>query len=185
MKNCIRSISLYLALILFSSICNAQVVVLFEPFEHGKLPRGWQAYIEEGGEPWKFNNPRGVENLTGGQGLFAESFWYVEALGYGHLRTPRYDLSNFSSVTLSFDFYSPLPAPPGFFAFCVGVTNNTGSYVPSCITRGTGPFHSEADISQWAAGFSDVRINFISFVQSLDGVDPMIYQLDNVMLVGY
>lgn len=46
---------------------------LMEGFDTDQVPEGWQVinHLEDGDPVWTFENPRGKDNMTGGEGNFA------------------------------------------------------------------------------------------------------------------
>jgi hypothetical protein len=79
-------------------------------FDATTLPAGWSVINNVGSIGWLFNDPRGRGNLTGGTGNFAIADSDAAGVGVSmdtELRTPVFDLSTQSQVTLTFktDFH--------------------------------------------------------------------------------
>lgn len=77
--------------------------LLSEDFESGVLPAGWQVI---GTPSWRFDNPGGKSNNTGGAGNFAiaDSDYAGEITMTTELRTPVLDLTGYTVATLNFKF---------------------------------------------------------------------------------
>jgi subtilisin family serine protease/N-acetylneuraminic acid mutarotase len=75
---------------------------LYEPFDDGTLPSGWQLESTIG-DGWEFDDPGGRTNLTGGEGLFASIDSASGArLEDGWLTSPPVDLAAVPEPMLSF-----------------------------------------------------------------------------------
>ncbi len=83
---------------------------LAQSFDATTIPTGWVVINNVGSIGWTFNDPGGRGNLTGGTGNFAIADSDQAGSGVSmdtELRTPVFDLSTLSQVTLTFktDFY--------------------------------------------------------------------------------
>lgn len=84
-----------------------------ETFDSATVPAGWSVEDYLGNDQvWRFDDPAGRGNLTGGEGGFAivDSDWYgPEGAQDTALVSPSYDLSGMTNPTLGFrHYYEPL-----------------------------------------------------------------------------
>ncbi len=101
------------ALMVNEATCSApgyqrvQTLVLNEGFDAWEKPSGWQVVDNRGsGAVWRFDDPGGVGNLTGGGGGFAvvnSDFYGPNSFQDTSLQTPVVDISALSGVVLAFD----------------------------------------------------------------------------------
>lgn len=79
--------------------------IVNEQFESGDIPAGWLVVDNlSGGQVWRFDDPAGRGNLTGGAGGFAIIDSDFEAgMQDTELHTPLYDLSTATAVSLTFN----------------------------------------------------------------------------------
>jgi hypothetical protein len=155
-----------------------------EAFSGGSLPAGWTIVDNVGnGAVWRFDNPLGRTNTTGGTGGFAiADSDYAGAVAMNtELRSPVIDLSAFGSATLSFktDYYH----------------NNTDIADVDISTNGAngqwtnvwrkfadyrGPITEQIDISAIAAGSPSVMVRFHYF----NAVSSWYWEVDDVTVYG-
>ncbi len=133
----------------------------YESFSSTNVPAGWST----SGGFWRFDNPCGAANVTGGDGNFATvdpscsgSIGNIDA----ELRTPTLNLSGLTpTIFLEFKYaWSGRPGVDGF----VDVSSDNGTTWQN-VWRGSSPFNGEqrravVDISDLAAGKSSVMIRF-------------------------
>jgi subtilisin family serine protease len=165
--------------------CNApgyQSVLsdLSEQFESGALPAGWSIVDNVGnGQVWRFDDPRGRGNQTGGTGGFAiiDSDYYGSSGSQDtELRTPLLDFSATPTVTLEFK-YSYLH----FQAEVADVdVSNDGGNSWNNVWRRTGGGNGTAviDISAFAANQPDVMVRFHYYNASYEWY----WEVDDVLL---
>ncbi|HYF65655.1 MAG TPA: hypothetical protein VD886_22695, partial [Herpetosiphonaceae bacterium] len=143
---------------------------VFEQFSASALPAGWSVvdnYANQG--VWRFDNPKNRANLTGGSGGFATADNGI----YGglttldtELRSPAYDFSASSTVTVQFDTdlkreWAPYGGTRGY----VDISNDNGATWTT--VRHLGEAYRgwvNIDVSDLAARKSQVRmrLHFIS-----------------------
>jgi Bacterial Ig-like domain len=137
---------------------------LDESFAAGALPAGWTVVDNAGsGKVWRFDNPGLRTNNTGGAGSFAiaDSDNAGSVNMNTELRSPAFDLTTYSSVTLAFktDFYYY----SGEIAD-VDVSVNGAAGPWTNVWRKTagyrGPRSELVDISALAAGKANVMVRF-------------------------
>ncbi|MBA3468423.1 MAG: carboxypeptidase regulatory-like domain-containing protein [Herpetosiphonaceae bacterium] len=147
---------------------------VFEQFSTSVMPAGWSVvdnYTNQG--VWRFDNPKNRANLTGGSGGFATADNDI----YGglttldtELRSPAYDFSASSTVTVQFDTdlkrdWAPYGGTRGYIDISIdnGATWTTVRHLGEAY-RGW----VNVDVSDLAAGKSQVRmrLHFISHAGS-------------------
>lgn len=148
---------------------TAPVSLLNEAFSSGSLPVGWSVVDNAAtGAVWRFNNPGGQSNLTGGAGGFAiiDSDYEGELANDTELRSPSVDFSGKPAAYLRFktDFYFCGAA------FCLSNEiadadiSVDGGTVWTNVWRKTanyrGPATEVVNISSIAANQADVRVRF-------------------------
>ncbi|TKJ42787.1 hypothetical protein CEE36_06805 [candidate division TA06 bacterium B3_TA06] len=142
-------------------------VYLTEDFEGSFPPAGWSTTTESGSNQWFRNDYWSRPNYAGGSGYCADNDDDAAGSGaplceYNCLTSPSIDLSEVAVVTLeytmSYNHGSNAEAR-------VEVVNSTGSWIVVNYRDDvdpTGPGKVETyNISQYAAGESDVRIRFV------------------------
>lgn len=156
---------------------------LHETFSGGSIPSGWSVLDGRGnGQVWRFDDPGGRGNQTGGSGGFA----IVDSDNYGFqgsqdtiLLSPSANLSALSQVYVEFDH--DLRYSGGEIAD-VDVSINGGAVWVNKwrLTANKRKAHEKIDISSYAAGKSNVKIRFRYYNASWDWW----WQVDNVILGG-
>lgn len=163
--------------------CRAPGYTLFgvsESFSSGITPTNWIVSGTAAG--WRFNNPGGWPNQTGGTGgmAIADSDYFGMVSMNTELRTPAMNLSSVPSVTLRFKTHftyfggevADVDVSADGGATWANVWRRTAS-VP-------GPSAQEVDVSSQAAGQSAVMVRFHYYDAFRDGY----WQIDDVQL-GY
>lgn len=147
----------------------------------GATPQdGWTVTDESGsGVTWRFDDPAGAGNDTGGTGRFAEVDSYDGGIGTREttsLVSPRLDLSGDATPIVSFDnsFTSPRYNANADVEVSVdgGQTWTSDWHMARTISRG----HEVVAIPQ-AAGRSDVRLRF-----RYDAVHSWYWKVDDVFI---
>ncbi len=134
--------------------------VLSESFSSGAQPAGWSVRINNGSVGWRFNNPAGRSNNTGGGGgmAIADSDWGGYFTMNTELRTPAMNLSSYTNVQLQFKtHYRGYGSSVGD----VDVSNNGGSSWTN-VWRRTSDYAGTVNLnlSSLAAGRSSVIVRF-------------------------
>ncbi len=136
-----------------------------ESFDNCALPQGWTLNdIVNPGSGWQFDDPGGRNNLTGGMGCFAvsDSDNAGEVDVDTELITPAIDCSALTEVSLSFKY--DFDTYEGLDIADADVSNDGGVTWTNVWQRAgqddKGPMTAQTDISEYAAGQSDVRIRF-------------------------
>lgn len=155
-----------------------------EPFNATTTPPGWTVIDNLGnGQVWRFDNPGGRSNNTGGSGNFAivDSDWYGSGNNQDtEMWTPVMDLTSLSSVLLEFDhqfdWYSSGLNEKGD----VDVSNDGGATWTNVWSVSGGDFsgHVVVDITALAAGQPDVMVRFHYY----DAEWEFWWQVDNVFI---
>ena len=159
--------------------------ILYETFDEG-TPDGWSVKDYQGsGAYWRFDNPGGRSNLTGGASGFAiaDSAYYSLLRMRTDLITPALDLSEMATVYLRFksDFYyhtntyyesAKVRVDPD------GGTNWSTVWVKTNNYRG--PVTETIDITALAAGHTNVLIGFYYSGARYD----YWWQVDEVVVYG-
>jgi hypothetical protein len=150
------------------------IVGAFEQFSATTIPAGWSVVDNYGNQGvWRFDNPQNRTNLTGGSGGFAMADNGI----YGglttldtELRSPAYNFSALSTVTIQFDTdlkreWAPYGGTRGYADVSIdnGATWTTVLHLDNAY-RGW----VNVDVSDLAAGKSQVRLrlHFISHAGS-------------------
>ncbi|MBN1673090.1 MAG: S8 family serine peptidase [Kiritimatiellae bacterium] len=156
--------------------------LLSEAFSAG-LPAGWSVLDNQGqGGVWRFDDPGGRGNLTGGSGGFAiaDSDYYSEIWMYTELRTPSLNCTELASVFVSFrtDFlyYWPDTAATVWTRGTDGEWTNVWAVQAEDVP---GPTNIVVDISHCAGDTNVV----ISFYYQQAGNDWW-WQVDDVAVYG-
>jgi hypothetical protein len=159
---------------------------LYEPFDGETQPDGWTVTDDAGdGAVWRFDDPAGRGNITGGEGGFAIAD--SDHVGYDSLDTslisPSVDFSGQSTVVLSFDQDLFIYSGSGTEVADVDVSVSGGGWqnVLRQTTTLRGPDHQSVDISGIAAGEADVRIRFHYYNASFDWW----WQVDTIRIGPY
>jgi hypothetical protein len=168
-----------------NAICSSSAVVnLNESFENG-LPAGWTVIDNySNGFDWRFNDPGGRGNLTGGTGNFAiADNWIADYEDMDtELRTPVMDMSDLSTAAIEFktDFNNSSDS-----AYVdVSVNGASGPWTNVWTKGGSyrGPHNEVIDISSIAAGKKNVMVRF-SYLYYYR-YDPYWWQIDDVKISG-
>lgn len=159
---------------------------LFETFSSGVLPPGWST-VSAVRASWRFDNPLGRTNLTGGSGgmAIAESRAYPTITMDVELRTPPLNLAGAETVELEFktdfDWY-----PAGRSETCDVDVSRSGPLGPwSNVWRKAGndyrgPATEKLDLTSLAAGHTNVIIRF----RYCNARNEMYWQVDDVVVRG-
>jgi hypothetical protein len=163
---------------------------IYQPFNEEIQPEGWQVVDDAGtGVVWRFDDPAGRSNLTGGTGPFAitDSDYY----GYREVDTslisPSLDLSGETSAYVSFDqdFYYYKNSNNEIAD--VDVSIDGGASWQNVLRQGPetesvrGPNQQRVDISSVAAGQPNVRVRFRYYDANFD----YWWQVDNIRVGPY
>jgi hypothetical protein len=159
-----------------------QAILLNETFDSGSTPAGWTVVNNGSDCDWRFDNPGGRTNQTGGTGGFAiADSDYCGSGGFmdTELRTPAMNCSAMSSVALQFnyDYYNLSDTAD------VDVSVNGGDSWTNVWTRSSsdrGPAQSSIDLTSIAAGQANVMVRFRYY----DAYWAWYWQVDNVKVVG-
>ncbi|MFS8497690.1 MAG: S8 family serine peptidase [Micromonosporaceae bacterium] len=131
---------------------------LFEPFDAGELPPGWQLESARG-DGWQFDDPGGRTNLTGGAGGFASiDSADGAALEDGWLISPAVDLTTVAEPLVTFRM--DLLLTRGVVE--VDLSTDGGATWENLWSRTSslrGPHLAQLAVPQ-AAGEADVRVRF-------------------------
>lgn len=154
---------------------------LFQYFDNGQLPPGWQINDETGsGAIWEFTST--YANNTGGSGNFAiaDSDKYGTVNMTTSLISSSVNLGSTASVTLQFkyDYYDYYADPE---SANVDISINGGNWTNVWIRSGIsdrGPKTETLDISSLAAGQEDVRVRF----RYADANYSWYWQVDDILL---
>jgi len=159
---------------------------LYQPFTTESLPSGWTLVDDAGeGVNWRFDDPAGRSNKTGGEGGFAiiDSSYAGMKFVDASLISPSYDFSGQGVVVIEFDQdfeINPLSLDE---IANVDISINGGGWQNVLFQEepSPGPDHKIVDISAWAANQADVRIRFHYFNAYRDWW----WQVDNVRVGPY
>ncbi len=180
-------------LLVNAETCNApgytpDVQGLYEDFEGGGLPKGWEITNETGNDTWYIN--LGADpfcgdfagNLTGGTGYYAVV--NSDCAGFADLDTSlvtsSVDMSSFSSATIRFNTDYRHYNPAGDIAD-VDISTNGGSSWTNVWEKtadARGPRLESVDITSLAAGQADVKARFHYY----NAFYAWWWQVDNVLL---
>jgi hypothetical protein len=160
---------------------------LDEGFEYGS-PAGWTVTDNAGTSAvWRFDDPAGRGNLTGGAGSFAitDSDYYGFVDMDTELRTPVMDMSGSSEVDLEFstDFYFNAGYGDEKADVDVSVNGAAGPWTNVWHKEGAdypGPITESIDISSIAGGESTVMVRF----RYHDAYFDWWWQVDDVLILG-
>ncbi|MCB2210307.1 S8 family serine peptidase [bacterium] len=159
---------------------------LYAPFEGEVQPGDWTVTDDAGeGVVWRFDDPAGRSNLTGGEGGFAiaDSDYAGNKNIDTSLISPSMDLSGWTTVILTFDQDLFIYAGSGDEVADVDVSVSGGAW--QNVLRQTitlrGPNQKTVDISGLAAGQSDVRVRFRYYNANFDWW----WQVDTVRVGPY
>lgn len=159
---------------------------LFEPFDQESIPSGWTVIDNIGeGVVWRFDDPAGRSNRTGGQGRFAivdSDFAGLKAVDT-ELISPSLDFSDQTIVTLSFDqdFFYYMGSRQEVADVDVSVAGGPWHNVLRQTEAFPGPNHQEIDLSAIAGHQADVRIRFRYYDATFDWW----WQVDNIRVGPY
>ena len=160
---------------------------LFQPFAGESLPSGWTLVDEAGeGVNWRFDDPAGRSNKTGGEGGFAiiDSRYAGLNLVDASLISPSNDFSGQMVVVVEFDQDFEVYPNSRIEVADVDVSINGGEWQTVLHQEEEsvpGPNHQTVDISSLAADQSDVRIRFHYYNANFDWW----WQVDNVRVGPY
>ncbi len=159
--------------------------VFSQSFSAGSLPVGWSIVDNlNNGQVWRFDNPGGRDNETGGGGPFA----ILDSDNYGEtgfqdseLRSPAINLSGMATVFLEFnsDFLHWAGGLNEVADVDVSVDGGTSwTNVWRQTSNSRGPRHEVVELTALAGGQSDVRLRFHFYNANWE----FWWQLDNVRL---
>jgi hypothetical protein len=141
---------------------------IYETFDFPETPAGWSIVDNAGqGQVWRFDDPEGWGNLTGGTGGFAivDSYYYGPGGNQDtELRSPAMDFTGYDDVALmfQFDFYW-FAGDPDEIAD-VDISVDGGSSWTNVWRRSSrsyrGPRLEEIDLTAEVAGEADVMVRF-------------------------
>ncbi|MGH3506511.1 MAG: carboxypeptidase regulatory-like domain-containing protein [Nocardioidaceae bacterium] len=163
------------ALVVDDSQCNAAGYTfntdgVTQNFNSGSLPAGWEVVDHLGnGQVWRFDNPEGRSNLTGGDGAFAimDSDYYGSAGRQNtSLVTPMIDMSALTAPVVGFkQDYNNL----GDIAD-VDVSIDAGATWQTVLHQTTDVRGPREDVIQlpMAAGQSQVKVRFHNYEADFD-----------------
>jgi hypothetical protein len=160
---------------------------LDEGFEYGS-PADWTIVDNAGTSAvWRFDDPGGRRNLTGGTGSFAiaDSDYYGFVQMDTEMRTPVMDMSGYSEVDLEFstDFYYASGFGDEKADVDVSVNGASGPWTNVWHKEGAdypGPVAESIDISSIAGGESTVMVRF----RYHDAYFDWWWQVDDVRILG-
>ena len=174
-----------------TAYCGTGTAIAAADFGSCALPAGWIIVDNVGaGDVWRFDDPSGWENTTGGSGCFAmaDSDWAgLNRQMDTELRSPAYDLSHYAAVRLDFRTYylnnsndiAAVDVSGDGGATWITVWEKKATDVP--------PFpnnfyvgNESVDISSIAAGKADVKFRFHYY----DAYFDWYWQVDDVVLSG-
>ncbi len=141
-----------------------------ESFDATTVPEGWTVTDEAGTEQvWRFDNPDGRENLTGGEGNFAimdSDYWGSGGIQDTSLVTPSVDMSELSTPVVGFkqDWRSLSTNADVDVSLDGGETWET---VLAQTASDRGPVEKVLPLPQ-AAGQSDVQVRFHMYNSDYD-----------------
>ena len=171
-------------------ICSAPGYSLYgvsESFSAAITPTNWTVSSTVPNIDWRFDNPGGKQNLTGGAGNFAiadSDYFGPGKVMSTELRTPAMNLSTLTTVTLNFktDFNYFDGGSPEVADVDVSVNGASGPWTN--VWRKTaayrGPRTETIDLSALAAGHGNVLVRFFYRNAIYDGW----WEIDDVQL-GY
>ncbi len=159
---------------------------LYQSFNDEVQPSNWSVTDDAGnGVVWRFDDPGGRSNYTGGSGGFA-----VADSDFGRLKlvntsliSPSMNLSEQTTVILSFDqdFYVYPDSLAEVADVDVSVGGGAWQNVLNQVETVRGPNHQEIDISAIAAHQPDVRVRFHYYNANFDWW----WEVDNVQVGPY
>lgn len=138
---------------------------MYQSFDGAAIPPDWIVVDQQGsGQIWRFDDPGGRGNLTGGTGAFA----IVDSDAYGYsgvqnteLRSPALDLTGFPTATLEFktDYYH-LTADVADVDVSVNGAAGPWTNVWRRTVSTRGPRTEHVDLTAVAAGHANVMLRF-------------------------
>jgi hypothetical protein len=177
----------FLVILLYPSSVLSMLLI-DESFDSGTLPLDWSVIDNVGqGYVWRFDNPGGRTNFTGGTGSFAiaDSDNAGSFLMDTELRTVVMDMTNIAGVILQFktDFYYYAGGGTEVADVDVSVNGASGPWTNVWTKSGAdyrGPQTESIDITSEAAGQGTVMIRFRYYNANYDWW----WQVDDVLLEG-
>ncbi|MGH9508855.1 MAG: carboxypeptidase regulatory-like domain-containing protein, partial [Terriglobales bacterium] len=156
-----------------------------ESFSGGSLPAGWSIVDNlNNGQVWRFDNPAGRDNETGGGGPFAildSDFYGQTGFQDSELRSPSLNLAGMATVFLEFDTDFLLWEGGLAEVADVDVSLNGGASWTNVwrqTSNSRGPRHEVVDLTALAAGLANVRLRFHYYNANWE----FWWQVDNVRI---
>jgi hypothetical protein len=157
---------------------------IYESFDEAVAPAGWTVVDNaDTGAVWRFNDPGGRGNNSGGAGSFAiadsdhEGYLSMDTA----LKSPSVDLTDLDSPTLEFKYDFYWYSSGGDEVADVDVSVGGGTWTNVWNRSGAsdrGPKTAQVDISSLAAGESDVVVRFHYYGADYDWY----WQVDDVLV---
>lgn len=160
--------------------------IFSEDFSTGSLPSGWSNTDATGTSAgtWSFNNPgsRTINTTTSANGFAifdSENIGQDNKYEQAELETPAFDCSTYAIVTMEMEHYFKYSLPSHYQ---ISISNDNGSTYNTLTLDSTETANAEtwtADISTYAAGYSQVKLKF-TYVGSY----AQYWAIDDILVEG-